>query len=312
MHKRDDTGRPAGREAVEWPTWVMWVFCHLLWAVSLVFWDTLWPLIAAPAAISVALHSSLQHEMLHGHPTRHSLLNEALVCLPVGLFIPYRRFRDLHLRHHNDARLTDPYDDPESFYLPVGDWGRLSPLGKALFMVNATFIGRLVIGPALAMAGFWRSEIRLMLGGDRRVMGAWLRHGIGLVPVVTGLVLLDVSLWQYALAAAYPGMSLIMVRSYIEHRAADQTLHRTAIVDAGLFWRLLLLNNNFHSVHHAHPNVAWYRLEGIWKRNRDRILADNGNYYLRGYGEVLRRWGLRQREPLVHPYRGWDQPPDPT
>ena len=42
---------------------------------------------------TVALHSSLQHEALHGHPTRHAPVNEALVFLPLGLFYPFRRFK---------------------------------------------------------------------------------------------------------------------------------------------------------------------------------------------------------------------------
>lgn len=312
MHKADEPDRYAGGYFNEWPTWVMLAICHAAWAVSLVFWDTLWPLIAVPAALSVALHSSLQHEILHGHPTRSGLINEILVSLPVGLAIPYRRFRDLHLKHHNDDRLTDPYDDPESFYLPPERWGRASPVIRAVFRINGTFAGRLVIGPALAMVGFWRTEIRLMLAGDHRVIGAWLRHGVGVAVVLAILDRAGVPVWQYVLGAAYPGMSLIMVRSFIEHRAAPTTAHRTAIVEAGPFWRLLFLNNNLHSVHHEHPTIAWFRLGAIWQRERDRVLERNGGYYLKGYGEVLRRWGIRRREPLVHPFRGWDNPTDPT
>ena len=43
-------------------------------------------------------------------------LNELLVGLPIGLVYPFRRFRALHLRHHADESLTDPFDDPESYY----------------------------------------------------------------------------------------------------------------------------------------------------------------------------------------------------
>ena len=45
----------------------------------------LFVLIAAPL---VTLHSSLQHEALHGHPTRSAALNEALVFPPLGLLFP--------------------------------------------------------------------------------------------------------------------------------------------------------------------------------------------------------------------------------
>lgn len=310
MDAMDGANRYAGRRRLEWPTWVVLIGCHALWAISLLFWDALGVLVAIPAAIAVALHSSLQHEVLHGHPTRSGLVNEALVFLPVGLAIPYRRFRDLHLKHHNDERLTDPYDDPESFYLPPDAWGRFRAIPRALFTVNATFAGRLVIGPALALYGFWRGDLKLILAGDRRVQGGWARFAAGLVPVLGILWWAGVPLWQYVLLAAYPGLSLIMVRSFIEHRAAREATHRSAIVEAGLFWRLLFLNNNYHSVHHQRPSVPWYRLGEIWRAERDRVLERNGGYYVHGYGEVARRWGLRQREPVVHPDLFFGRPPE--
>ena len=312
MKEPDDLSRHAGRRAIEWPTWIALVGCHTLWIGCLAFWDIAGPLIAVPAAIAVTFHSSLQHEILHGHPTRSGLVNEALVSLPLGLAIPFRRFRDLHLRHHNDDRLTDPHDDPESFYLPPAEWGVLSPIGRGLFAVNATLLGRVIVGPALALFGFWRSEVRLIRGGERRVTWAWVRHIAGVLVVLGILMSMDIPLWQYFVYAAYPGLSLIMVRSFIEHRAAIDTDHRTAVVEACGFWRLLFLNNNYHSVHHQAPNVAWYRLGGMWRAQRDQVLQRNGGYLISGYGEVLRRWGIRQREPVVHPLTGWDQPSDPT
>jgi fatty acid desaturase len=102
--------------------------------------------------------------------------------------------------------------------------------------------------------------------------------------------------------AAYPGMSLIMVRSFIEHRAGETAAERTAIVDAGWFWRLLFLNNNYHWVHHRYPSVAWYLIPERWSAERDEVLARNGRYYLPGYAAVAWRWLLRSREPVIHPF----------
>ena len=168
----------SGRMKFEWPTWLALAGCYSVWGLVLANADVLGWWFVLPGAIAVAFHSSLQHEILHGHPTRNKILNEALVFPALGLFIPYRRFRDLHLKHHNDERLTDPYDDPESFYLPTEGWMRLCILRKAIFTFNATFCGRMLIGPALAMYGFWRSEYRLMRNGDRAVRDAWLRHAL--------------------------------------------------------------------------------------------------------------------------------------
>ena len=35
---------------------------------------------------------------------------------PLALWIPYESYRISHLMHHRDDRLTDPLDDPESYY----------------------------------------------------------------------------------------------------------------------------------------------------------------------------------------------------
>jgi fatty acid desaturase len=79
----------------------------LLWPV-VCQWPVLWPdfpvLALGLMTVATALHSSLQHEALHGHPTRSAAVNELLVALPLGVFYPYRRFRQMHLGHHNDER----------------------------------------------------------------------------------------------------------------------------------------------------------------------------------------------------------------
>jgi fatty acid desaturase len=292
---------PARGLLAEWPTWIALAGCYAAWGFCLFLYGLIGLAAFVPMAVTIAFHSSLQHEVLHGHPTRSAGLNEALVWLPVGLYIPYRRFRDLHLKHHNDARLTDPYDDPESFYLDEGDYARLGPLMRALLSFNATFAGRMLIGPALALWGFWRAELRAALAGDRDVLSAWAHHLAGLALVVPLIWWAGVPLWLYALLAAYPGVSLIMVRSYIEHRAHEDPKKRTAVIESGPFFSLLFLNNNLHRVHHARPTVPWYQLPALYRAERARYLAENGGYLIRGYSEVVRRWLFRPREPVVHP-----------
>jgi fatty acid desaturase len=303
MHMLGGASRAGfARLKVEWPTLAALAACYALWGLALAHHDAIGWWFAVPGAVLVAFHSSLQHEVLHGHPTRSSLVNEALVFPALGLVFPYRRFRDMHMRHHNDERLTDPYDDPESFYLTEGDWSLASGPMRWLRQFNGTFAGRMLVGPALAIWGVWRQDARLMLAGDAAVRGAWLRHLAGVVPVLALVSAAGMDLWAYALMAAYPGVSLIMVRSFIEHRAAEHAAERTAIVDAGWFWRLLFLNNNFHWVHHRYPSVAWYLIPERWQAERDAVLQRNGRYFLPGYAAVAWRWLFRNREPVIHPY----------
>src|ERR1700719_2129567 len=68
-----------------------------------------WPLIVlAPiGALLLTLHSSLQHEIAHAPPTRIYGLTRLLALPPLSLWLPYERYRQTHLAHHNDRRLTD-------------------------------------------------------------------------------------------------------------------------------------------------------------------------------------------------------------
>ena len=279
--------------------------CYAAWVAVLLHHRALGPLWVPAAALLITLHSSLQHELLHGHPTRSRTLNELLAFPALGLFVPYRRFRALHIAHHRDECLTDPYDDPESWYLAPADWGRRGRLARALLAANATLLGRMLIGPPLALYGFWRADARLIRDGERDVAVAWLLHLGALLPVVLMLVLADIALWRYALFAAWPGMSMLMIRTFVEHRAAEAVGARTAVVEAGALPSLLFLNNNLHAVHHRVPSLPWHELPARWRAERHEVLRDNDAYHFPdGYTGVARRWLLRRREPLVHPFSG--------
>ncbi|MEM7507725.1 MAG: fatty acid desaturase [Pseudomonadota bacterium] len=285
----------------EGPTWAALILMHLGWLLVLGSYETLGWIVCIPAAILTAFHSSLQHEALHGHPTRNAMVNEVLVSLPFGLLIPYRSFRDSHLRHHNDNRLTDPYDDPETWYIAEREWPRLSPPLRWLLWVNGTLAGRLLIGPALMSFGFLRAEFRAIRAGDRLVQGAWLRHLAGLGVVLLLVRWSGMPLWLYVIGVVWPALSLLSVRTFIEHRAASCPKQRSAVVESGWFWSLLFLNNNLHRLHHERPAVAWYDLPGLWQHERARVLEENGGYHFESYGAVAKRWLFSRREPMVHP-----------
>jgi fatty acid desaturase len=291
----------AGR-AVEWPTVWLAAACHLLW-FALGYW--LYPVapLAALALLpfAVALHSSLQHEALHGHPTRSAVANEALVFLPLGLFYPFRRFKVLHLTHHNDERLTDPYDDPESYYRSALDWEIIPGWLKRLLEINNTMLGRFLLGPALMACVFALAEIRLVLAGERRVQFAWLMHLMGAVPVYLIVTrLFHMPFWLYVLIPAYFGLSLITIRTYAEHRWSETPEGRTIIVERSPF-ALLFLNNNLHLVHHKHPTTPWYDLPRLFTERRAEWIAMNEGYVFKGYFDLFRAFALKRKEDNVHP-----------
>lgn len=275
--------------------------CYGVWAASGIYLWAQWPLAALVVlTLAVALHSSLMHEASHGHPSRNANLNELLVGLPIGLVYPFRRFKALHLRHHADERLTDPFDDPESYYHALWKHRDLPGWLKGLLKANNTMIGRFVIGPAIANAGFLATEAKLVAAGDRAVRRAWLHHAAGLALVLPVAVFaFDMPFWAY-LAPVYFGQSLIAIRTFAEHQWSERPDGRTIIVERSPL-ALLFLNNNLHLVHHKMPTVAWYRLPALFRERRAEWLTMNDGYVYPSYLALLRDFAFRAKEPVVHP-----------
>ena len=288
--------------SVEIPTLLMMALCYVLWLAA-VLWiaEFSWVLASISLPFIIALHSSLQHEVLHGHPLPSKFWSEMLVAPAVGLFIPYQRFRDLHLQHHIDPNLTDPYEDPETNFLDPDVWAELPRAYKTALQFNNTLAGRMLIGPLISQWVFLKSDFALIRSGNRSVMKAWLLHLAGSVPVVAIVVEASaLSFWWY-LAAAYVGLSILKVRTYLEHRAHESPRGRTAIVEDRGLWSWMFLNNNLHLVHHMHPFEPWYRLPALFDRNRERFLGDNEGYSYRRYSDIFAKYFFKAKDPVPHP-----------
>jgi fatty acid desaturase len=293
------------RNDAEWRTLLLAGVCYAVWLLLAFGWadlpDMLRVLLLIP---TITLHSSLQHEFLHGHPFRNQTLNDLLITPPIGVLVPYLRFKSCHLTHHINENITDPYDDPESYYLDRDVWVAIPGWLKRLLVANNTLIGRVTLGPALATIGFARSELGRIVTGDRTILATWLRHILAVV-LLFWLIGIYGSLHPASyFIAAYFGMGLLMVRSFIEHQAVEKANQRSVIIETRGPLSLLFLNNNFHSVHHAYPSLAWYRIPAFFRENRTRFLRMNGGYRYESYWDVFRRFALRPKEPVAWPIEG--------
>ena len=85
----------------EWPTVALVICVYSGFAFGTTWLYSFWPPLGiALVIVTMTLHSSLTHEILHGHPFSNQFLNVALVFPSLSFFIPYLRFSDLHLAHH--------------------------------------------------------------------------------------------------------------------------------------------------------------------------------------------------------------------
>lgn len=287
--------------AVEWPTLLLLGLTYAVWGLGTTHAFTLSPALGILlTGIAIAQFSSLQHELLHGHPFHQRLLNEALGFPALSLTVPYGRFRDTHLAHHHDPILTDPYDDPESNYLDPVVWARVPAWIKPFYRFNNTLFGRVTLGPILGNILWLVTEGKLLRCNHPGVRRDWALHMGGLALVAGWLWVAAMPWWAYLLAA-WIGHALLKIRTYLEHRAHQAARARTVIIEDRGPLALLFLNNNLHVVHHMHPAVPWYRLPALYAANRDHYQRRNDGYVYRSYLDIFRAHLFRAKDPVPHP-----------
>jgi fatty acid desaturase len=289
--------------AVELPTLSLICAVYAGWLAITACCGSLSMWIIAPVgALLVTLHGSLQHEIIHGHPTGSRRINRVLGMVPLALWLPFEHYRRSHLAHHINDRLTDPHDDPESFYWTGTDWQKIGAFGRVLFRLQQTLAGRVLFGSFLQIGRFLHAEIGALRRSEAESRAIWSEHVLWCVPVVLWLKFVcAMPLWIYFLSIVVPANGILLIRSFAEHRARSEVLERTAIVEGSWVLGPLFLFNNLHALHHAEPLIPWYAYNRRYRAMRGRLIAENGALVYAGYFEVARRYLLRAHDLPVHP-----------
>lgn len=280
---------------IEWPTaGLLLAFVAVYLGVVLGHLTLPWWLSVPLLAVLGGFYMSLQHEVLHGHPTASTRLNTVIGFAPLSLYLPYLRYKDLHTQHHV-GELTHPLVDPESFYVDPQVWEQAGTWRRRYMQCTRTLLGRLTLGSVHAITGYVVSDLRLA-ARDRGVARQWLVHLAVAAPLGWWLFsVIDVPMWEYLVGFVLCGYMFTQLRAFAEHRAVASGT-RSAVVNAGPVMSLLFLNNNLHHTHHAAPAEPWYRLPALHVAMGSDALADAGaGRYPGGYAEVIRRY-------LVHPF----------
>jgi fatty acid desaturase len=300
--QREETSFKGRSTGVEWPTVGLGIVILLCFAAVTLTHDRM------PAAATIALlgivagwWASFQHELLHGHPFASQRINDAIGGVVLGLWLPYRLYKRLHLRHHRDPLLTDPLEDPESFYVDEQRWRGTSRVGRAVLWADRTLAWRVAVNPLVSIPRLVIGQLR-QLPRDRDARLDWGRHLPGML-LVGGWTfgVAGVPVWEYLLGAVWVATSLLRLRSFAEHRWTPEGTSRTAFVEGVFPFGLLFLFNNYHHAHHARPTVPWYQYPALARRLGSRAAASEGAGYYRGYREIVRLHLFRPFDIPVHP-----------
>jgi len=288
----------------EVPTLLLAAALYATWA-ALLWWHRslpVWLLFLLGGCLG-QLHSSLQHESIHAMRHLPRWLRHAVVWPPINLWLPYPLYHSSHSAHHVNFHLTHPHKDTESVYHAAHAWQGYGPWRRRLYGANQTLAFRMAVGPCLCLAELARGEAARLWARDASRVRIWLAHAFSVTPVLLYVIqACGMDLGTYVLCFVYPSMMLGALRSFTEHRWSDTPHARVAIVESNLLFGLLYLYNNLHHVHHRAPTMPWYEIPIHFRRHRAAVLAANGHFYYRGYGEIARRFLFRPVFEPVHPH----------
>jgi fatty acid desaturase len=176
----------------------------------------------------------------------------------------------------------------------------MAPWRQRIMQLNNALLGRMLIGPLMSQVMFMRGDWREMRQGNRAIIGAWGIHFLSSALVITVVVTSPMPIWIY-LMCCYFAMSVLKIRTFLEHRAHQYSAARTVIIDDKGPLAFLFLNNNLHAVHHLHPQVAWYNLPRLYRDNAESYDGFNEDYNYRSYAQVIARYFVKAKDPVQHP-----------
>jgi fatty acid desaturase len=281
------------RERAEWRTLLVVFAVYGFTALTVVRYEVLTPWLAIPMlGVLGAWHLSMQHEVLHGHPFKNQFLNDAIGGIPVTLWIPYLAFKKDHHEHHL-SDLTNPALDNESYYVSQEQWDKAGKIRRAAWTANRTILFRMFVWTIVSTITYVLTVLKRAVRNEKSDRLAVALHVVGVVFVVYLVSLSSMPLWQFALGTVYGGRILNAIRPFPEHKYQNGVETRTAMIMAGRFMSLLMLNNNLHVAHHDEPGVPWYRYDKLMQRvNAVQRARDAGVLYEGGYAEVFRRFSF--------------------
>jgi fatty acid desaturase len=289
------------RERAEWRTLLVVAAVYGLTVLTVLRYEVLTPWLAIPMlAVLGAWHLSMQHEVLHGHPFKNQFLNDAIGGIPVTLWIPYLAFKKDHHEHHL-SDLTNPALDNESYYVSQEQWDKAGRIRRAAWTANRTILFRIFVWTIVSTITYVLSVLKRAARNEESDRLAVVLHVVGVVFVVYLVSLSSMPLWQFALGTVYGGRILNAIRPFPEHKYQSGVETRTAMIMAGPFMSLLMLNNNLHVAHHDEPGVPWYGYHKLMNRvNAVERARDAGLLYEGGYAEVFRKFSFK---PVDSPVR---------
>eukprot|EP00928_Gymnodinium_smaydae_P040515 TRINITY_DN27468_c0_g3_i1.p1 TRINITY_DN27468_c0_g3~~TRINITY_DN27468_c0_g3_i1.p1 ORF type:complete len:292 (+),score=8.67 TRINITY_DN27468_c0_g3_i1:72-947(+) len=261
------------RPRTAWPTVCLAIFGLAVWTSSwyLVIVEHWKPSVTLlQSVIAVYLCFTPLHDSVHRSVSQeHRMLNELVgwCCSIPFMVVPFPIFRLLHLRHHKYT--NDPALDPD--HLPD-----VSPLLIPIQIILTVFQ--------------WLVHLRENAGSlkHEEIVHSCLHMVSIVLAIIVGIrlghlqAILLCGVVPFLLATIFLGFCF----SYLPHRphtatrranlyACTSTLDGFIDVydgDSSFLLTVLLLGQNFHSIHHIFPTLPFYTYASVWRKHKAAFL----------------------------------------
>lgn len=228
-----------------------------------------WVTVAANAAVAFVMFV-IAHEGLHWSISTTRWVNAVigrLAWLFVVPMVSWSSYGHIHNQHHRHA--NDESNDPDVFATHRPAWQMPFRWALMELFYAAWYVRRV----PERLRHSWRHPVAEIAEGA--VVFSVYVGGI-CAAVVTG------HFWTLAVAVLIPQRLGVMILGWwfdwlphhgLEHTQRDDR-YRASRMRLGAEWLLtpLMLSQNYHSVHHLHPWVPFYRYRQAWRRNEDAYL----------------------------------------
>ncbi|WP_137702776.1 fatty acid desaturase [Marimonas lutisalis] len=237
-------------------------------------WPLWWVLIPVQGVLIVFLFT-LEHEATHKTPFANEMLNEWVgrIC-GVLLLLPFEWFRYFHLAHHRYTNI--PGKDPE-----LGpDDRKLDALGPWLWHVSGLpywgAMARQLIVNAMdrAKADYLPPRVLPRIAREARIMLAVY------AAAAVSLVVIPLLFWVWILPVLL-GQPFLRLYLLAEHGRCPRVVNmfdntRTTYTNAVV--RFLAWNMPYHTEHHVHPAVPFFRLPEMNRLMKAHLMHEEDGY----------------------------------